>query len=127
MAKIQIQNDKSNDLTIIEVSGDVTLKEIIATVQRYYANNPTHALIWDFSKTDSIQLDLGGLEHIVDIIKAFIASRPHGRTAFVKSKQVNAGLASLFKGFAGVSGLPYEYRICSSREDALDWINQMVY
>ena len=127
MDQIVLHVDKMNDLTIVEVHGALTKENIIQTIGEFYGKQPTPSLLWDFSKATTIDLNLEDLQSIAENIKGLMMHRTHGRTAFVKSKVVNSGLGELFKAYAGFSNLPYEYKIFCNQQDALDWLNEIVY
>ena len=79
--------------------------------------------LWDLrGSLPSDELNYDAIAAIVDFIKdRYQSDSPHRKTAVVADRSASYGLARIFESLA--HKLPYEVRIFTSEDDALEWIH----
>ena len=121
---MQIQKTVENDLTIFTVSGTVSAEEIVTAAAEDMAAPQTLNSIWDFSQASSVRLTTAAIEKIATNLTAHAAHIGGGKVALVGSGGIQVGLGKVFKAFAALAGLPYEYRVFRKRERAEAWLRE---
>lgn len=122
MAPIVMSVDRSADLTEMAVTGEVTVSEILETIEAFYAGGPTRSVLWDFREA---ALDLAAAREVKPLAQAsqrFTAGRVGGKTAMVFSSKSAYGLGRLFDQLRQVADSPVENRSFRDRAEALAWL-----
>ena len=119
---IKITIDEGQDLTIHDVTGTVSEKEMSDAQYNFYLKEPTKRLLWDMSQTN--------VDHVTkDILKKFIrksidlgSELKGGRVAVYASEDLQYGLARMSKVFTEMGSTPHRFNVFRSRKEALDWL-----
>ncbi|MFH1488000.1 MAG: hypothetical protein ABII06_03770, partial [Pseudomonadota bacterium] len=112
-------------LTIFMGNGQITFEEVKTTLRSFYDSNPTQKVLWDLRNATISKLSADQIRKIIEIIQMFNAdftSRQGGKTAFVVSKDVDFGVASVFEGYS--RNLPFKVLITRSISDASEWLGK---
>jgi hypothetical protein len=120
--------DRSEGLTIYTVTGEVTLNEILETLEGFYASSQvTLNVLWDGQNARLKPLAAKDLLTITSYRKRHKdhrQARKGGKTAIVAPNDAGSGVfqaADMFKK-AFANALPYEIRAFQSLEEAQGWL-----
>jgi len=119
-----IKVEKSDDLTIFRVTGEVTANDIIAEAVQYMEVEQTETSMWDFTKTEKVHIKTLELKGIADSLKRAAKDEIVRKVALVGSKSINIGLGKVFGAFAQMAGLPYIYKPFRNIDDAIKWLEE---
>ncbi len=123
--------DRPRQLTVHEMTGEVSPEEIRETIRSYYKiPEPTLDILWDLRLAD---WDVDALHDFREVVAISLQEnqdgfnlRRGGRTAFVVSKKVGLGIFKMVEFLLQASRpeLPFEIRVFCSMEEANDWLTQ---
>jgi hypothetical protein len=119
---MQIQKAVEGGLTIFTVSGVVSAEEVIAAAAADMAAPQTRDSMWDFTQASSVKLTTAAVEKIAENLIPHAAHIDGGKVALVGSGAIQVGLGKVYKAFAALAGLPYEYRVFRKRVRAEAWL-----
>jgi hypothetical protein len=119
---IKITIDESQDLTIHDVSGLISEREMYAALEKFYQQEPTSHLLWDMSQTVVAHVTPDMLRGFVGRSTELGKHRQGGRTAIVATEDLQFGLARMSAAYAEFQSAPYSIRVFRSREEALRWL-----
>lgn len=119
-----ITKEKSGDLTVFKVTGEVTANDIIAQAVRYMEGEQTETSMWDFTGATKISIATLELKGIADSLKSIVKDDIVRKAALVGSQNVNIGLGKVFGAFAQMAGLPYAYKTFRNTRDAIKWLEE---
>jgi hypothetical protein len=119
---MQITKSIEGGLTIFTVKGAVSAEEIIGAATEEMAAPRTRDAIWDFSGASSVKLPSSAVKKVADELTANAARIEGRRVALVGSGAIQVGLGKMFRAFAGLAGLPHEYRVFRNRLRAEEWL-----
>ena len=119
---IEIQLDKSKNLTIFTVSGTATAREIASTLRSFYADEVTLYSLWDLRQgsIESTDDEVWNLARSVRTLNLSI--RTGGKTALVAGEGEVFGLASMYQLITETLTLPFEIRVFNNIEEAHQWL-----
>ncbi len=109
-------------LTVFTVTGAVSAEEIVTTAADHMAAPQTRDSMWDFTQASSVKLTTAAIEEIARNLSPHAAHINGGRVALVGTGGIQVGLGKMFKAFATLAGLPYEYRVFRNRARAEAWL-----
>jgi len=125
---ISTEIDKSRQLTIYTATGDVSVDEIISTLEGFYRSpEVTLNVLWDGRNAKLKPLSLKDLSKIMGYRKHHKdhrLARRGGKTAIVSPSHVESGVfevAEMFKASLA-RRLSYEVQTFSSAEEAATWL-----
>ena len=122
MGTIRISVDDLHAISVFEIEGTVKASEIVDAMERQYVEGaPVHAL-WDYSQATFHELSAEDYERIATAAKALAPQRPNGRTAFVAPGALEAVAIRFLEASSKKIVLPLLLRICTTREEAIDWL-----
>lgn len=124
MATFKTSKDAILDLTMVEVSGELSAIEITEWVVEYYRRPPTKSILWDYRKAD---LSTGNLEAIDKIHRQVIESseaRPGGKTALVFGDDHSFKLGEIFSDLVVKSGHEVMFKAFLNTGDAISWLSE---
>jgi hypothetical protein len=119
-----IKVEKTDCLTIFRVTGEVTANDIIAEAVKYMEGEQTETSMWDFTKTEKVDIKTLELKGIADSLKRASKDKTVRKVALVGSKSINIGLGKVFGAFAQMAGLPYTYKPFRNINDAIKWLEE---
>jgi hypothetical protein len=123
LSVMKINKTVEGELTIFTVVGAVSAEEIVTMAAEDMAAPQTQDSMWDFSQASSVKLTGTAVKQIADNLTAHAAHIEGGKVALVGSGAIQVGLGKMFKAFATLAGLPYEYRVFRKRARAEAWLN----
>ena len=119
---IEFEFDKSKNLSVFIVNGNVTWPEIKETTAHYYAAHPTPDVIWDMTNAQLSELDAEGIKQAAQDIKKAASARKGGRTVFVISGDTEMLFVKLYCTICETIDSPITYHIVETRDEALKWL-----
>ena len=114
--------DSSNDLTEHVATGVITDEEMFACQNKFYETGITRLELWNMSMADVSKTTVQGMKQFIRLSAKLGQSRKYGRTAAVAGNMLQFGLARMAEGIGEFEGLPYEFRVFSSKADAIEWL-----
>lgn len=124
MATFKTSKDTLLELTMVEVAGELSAKEITDWIIEYYRRPPTKLILWDYRNAD---LSAGNLETIEKILMQVLESReirPGGKTALVFSDDRGFNLGEIFSTRIAESGHEVTFRAFLNTGDAISWLSE---
>ena len=123
---IELTIDQAKDLTILKVTGDASVEEIIGALDAYYRGQPTRNALWDFSQGSLASFSLETIsqaaEHSLILARKHSQIRQGGRTVAVAPKDVDFGISNQYIALA--AGSPHRLKVCRSMAEALRWLEE---
>lgn len=124
MAQIRKKMAEDKDLTIMEVVGKVTSREIIDALKDFYESGITPNLLWDLSKSDLSELTIDQLREIISAAKEFAHLRAGGKTALFTTLPMGFGIARTYEILADANQAPVLNRVFRSLDEAMTWLKE---
>ena len=124
MATFKTSKDAILGLTMVEVSGELSVEEITDWIIDYYRRPPTKSILWDYRKAD---LSAGNPEAIEKLVVQVVESsvvRPGGKTALVFADDQGLKLGQIFSDRVVESGLGVSFRAFLDTGDAISWLSE---
>lgn len=125
MAEIKKELFADDEITLFRVSGKVDVDQIIDELTRFYKENFTNNMIWDFSDAHGRNLSGNDLQMIISHTKEFSRLRYNGKTAFVISSSLGYGLGRMYDSLAQVAEHPVKHSVFRNHDEAVAWIRGM--
>ncbi|HWA16038.1 MAG TPA: STAS/SEC14 domain-containing protein [Gemmatimonadales bacterium] len=122
MATIRVAHDREHDVTLYTVAGELTPEEVIATIERDYATNPTTHILWDLTDGSLVGMTSAAFRRIADVARERRRPTPEGRTAYVGSDDLAYGLMRMYTTLAYFARVEADYEVFRTREEALAWL-----
>jgi len=122
MAQIQKKIIKDKNLTVIEVSGRLTVNEVISFFKEFYESEFTLNLLWDLSKSDLSGLTGDHLRKIISSAKKYAHLREGGKTALYTAVPLGFGIARMYEILAEANQVPIPNRVFRSIDEAMAWL-----
>ena len=122
MAEIEKKIISNEEITVLRVTGKMAAEQIIDELTRFYEEEFTNNLIWDFSNAEGKDLSSNDLHKIVTHSKEYGYLRKNGKTAFVISTSLGFGLSRMYDSLARVADHPVNYAVFRSYDEAVAWI-----
>ena len=122
MAQIETRVERTMDLCLFTVQGQVTVPEVHTALEQFYAQGPTLNALWDFTETDAAALTADDLRAIVELARSKAPHRPGGRTALVVHGDFSFGMARMYEILAEVGEHPITHGVFRSRDEAFRWL-----
>lgn len=123
MAVIETIIDHEKDLTINIVTGAFDISEISVAAQKYLSGKPTSNVLWNFQNADGSGLTGQDLQSLQDGIRKAAQIAQRRKIAIAISRSLGYGLARVASTYAELAGLPVEYKIFYSLEEAMEWLD----
>ncbi|KMY68528.1 hypothetical protein AAU61_02410 [Desulfocarbo indianensis] len=122
MEAITIKRDLEQNLTFFEVRGAVGRRELEEAIASFYEGGPTRCVLWDLRQADLQRLATQDVRGLIRFMEQNNFIRAEGRTALVAPRDADYGLARMGEVFA--EGLPTQFGVFRSLEQALEWLAQ---
>ncbi|MBW1846784.1 MAG: hypothetical protein JRI53_04155 [Deltaproteobacteria bacterium] len=122
---VKFTKNDSNDLTIIDIIGDVTLEDIFDAVQQYEKSGLSKYEIYNFQNYTGPHLGFEELRNVSTIIPNIASTRPQGsKTALLwsESDPVGFGISRQVIALLEVKNVHFEMNVFYSMNEALVWI-----
>ena len=122
MGSINAITDKTQNLTIVTATGQLTADDLINWVRHYYAGNVTRFILWDLTRAN---LSAISFEEVAAHAKSFnrlADSRPGGRSAFVFGSDLEYGLGRMCQALSEIENVPIEFQTFRDIDEARQWL-----
>ena len=119
---IETSRDPDRELTILVVSGPVTLDEMITVLEDFYAKGSTRLTLWDLSPSDLSNVTPDDILRFIQRAAELGVERKDGRTAVFTTDDLQYGLGRMAETYAAFEDLSYSLSLFRSREEALAWL-----
>lgn len=124
MADIKREVFADKKVTVLRVTGNITSDQIIDELTRFYNEEFTNNVIWDFTNAESKKLSSNDLQKILSHTKEFGHLRDNGKTAFVISSSLGYGMGRMYDSLAQVIDHPVKHGVFRSYDEAISWIEE---
>jgi hypothetical protein len=118
---IELTIDRAKQLTILKVTGDSSVEEIMGALDAYYRDHPTRNSLWDFSEGTVASFSLETLgqtaEHSMALAREYSEIRQPGLTVAVAPKDIDFGIANQYISLSIDS--PHRLKVCRSMAEAV--------
>ncbi len=122
---IDIQVDRSKELTTFTGTGELNVDEITKSISSFYDMNPTLNALFDLNNASVDTISSSHVKKIAELVQKQRKIREGGRTAIVASKDVNFGLARMFGALAtSANNLAVETRVFRDIKEASSWLTE---
>jgi len=122
MASIKRTNKADESLTILTVSGILTIEEVIHAFENFIKHDVTPYLLWDFTDADLSQITQKGMEQIIAYAKSKAHLRKNGRTALVVRQDLSFGVSRMYEILSEISEHPIAHYVFRDMDKALTWL-----
>ena len=114
--------DRTRDLTIFTIKGNLTFDQQIEVLKKFYHEGPSANMIMDFRKMEGNRISSEEIKKIILFAKKNESRRPCGKTALVSNKDLDYGLSRMSATYGEVKKLPWKIQAFRSMDEALRWI-----
>ena len=125
---ITSQVDKTKNLTIYTLTGELTLDEILNALKSFWeAHTLTLNLLWDARSAKLSQLKSEEMAEITGFIGQYLhrfEERKGGKAAIVASSNLQYGLSRILGTFYEMEGFPTQLKIFRIMDEAIKWLDQ---
>ncbi len=122
MAEIEKNIIDNKDITVLRLTGEIDVNQIIDELDRFYEGEFTNNVIWDLSDAEGKNLSSNDLHIIVSHAKELGHLRKNGKTAFIISSSLGYGMGRMYDSFAQVINHPVKHSVFRSYDEAVAWI-----
>ena len=124
MAKIRVTVEAERSMMVFDVVGNLTADEIIAEVTTRYRASPSRSILWDLTNASIADIPTDDFRRVANAALTVSDTRQGGRTAYVGSDAITYGLTRMYSTIAEVTGVPAQYGVFRTREEAIVWLAQ---
>jgi hypothetical protein len=122
MAEITMTKDRVAGLTVLTVTGEVTGREIVDEIARYFTGEPTKHILWDCCEAGLKGLTASDVKVIVDETRRHTHLRPGGKTALFTCADVAYGIGRMIEQTLNATDSAVEFMSFRDRAAALAWL-----
>lgn len=115
--------DNRYQLTVMKVSAEVTVDDLIAGIRQYYDKSLAGNLLWDFLDAALESMSTEDFNATAETAAVRIDESKQGKTALVAGTNFNMGLGVMWRAVAHMAGIAHEYRFFRNMADAVEWLN----
>jgi len=116
--------DRMKDMTVLNLSGEVSLDEFIQTLQAYINDNPTTYEIYDARELNGTRFSTDEVKHLAKFLQNRHAKRvPGSKTAIVVDRDIDFGLSRMISMMTDQT-MPYRIEVFRSMEAAKKWLDR---
>jgi hypothetical protein len=115
-----------DDLLTLTISGNISAIELIGVVDAYYISGDINDVIWDLTDGSLQSIPIDEFEKIANAAKlaTLVGTRKGGKTAFIGNTATEYTMIRFYTVIAELSGVPIEYKVFRTLEDAKCWIGK---
>jgi len=125
---ITSQVDKTKNLTIYTLTGELTLDDIQSTLKAFWeAHELTLNTLWDARNAKLTNLESSDMERITALIGQYthrFEERKGGKSAVVASSDLQYGLSRILGTLYEVEDFPTQLKIFRIKDEAVEWLDQ---
>ena len=116
--------DRTRDLTIFILAGEVTLSELIDTIDAYSKSDPTLYEIYDARQIYGDRLTTAEIQKLAVYLKSHADRRALGsKTAVVISNEIDFGLSRMISSLTDQE-VPYKIEVFGTMDKAHQWLDE---
>lgn len=121
---ISFSIDRTRNLTIFNLTGEVTFSELIDTIDTYGKSDPTLYEIYDAREIDGDRLTTAKIQKIAAYLKSHADRRVLGsKTAVVVSNDIDFGLSRMISSLTDQE-VPYKVEVFRTMDMAHQWFDE---
>lgn len=115
-----------DDLLTLTVSGNISAIELIGVVDAYYTSGKINDVIWDLTDGSLQSIPIDEFKEIAHAARlaTLAGTRKGGKTAFIGNTATEYTMIRFYTVIAELSGVPIEYQVFRTIEDAKCWIGK---
>ena len=125
---ITSQVDKTENLTIYTLFGDLTSDDIQIAIKSFWeAHGLTLKGLWDARSAKLTNLKSSDMENIAVFVGRFrhrFEERKGGKSAIVASTDLQYGLSRILKSLYDIEDFPTQLKIFRIMNEAMEWLDQ---
>ena len=115
---IQFKIDRSKDLTVFKLSGEVPFSDFLATLNEYGQSKPTRYELYDAQELTGELLTTEEMQRLSRYLSVHADKRPlDSKTIIVVNKELDFGLSRMISSLTD-GQVPYQIEVCRSLEEA---------
>ena len=122
MGEITLEIDRTRNLTMWAIVGDVPAEQLVDALATYYVGEPTLNILLDFSDARIGMLSANDVRHLAKLTRQYAERRTGGKTALVFGSVFGYGLGRMFEQLRHASGAEVGYKAFREREKAMEWL-----
>ena len=122
--KIQVETDKSSELTTFTIKGELDFNEFLAFIETHHAQ-PDHKkrCLWDFSAiTGGESVSVLQMGRFYGLCSEHFYGKSAHKIAFVVSNEIGYGFAQVMSTFEELYDVYLNVRAFNNLQDAMDWL-----
>jgi len=118
----QVLCEHYENIVVLRVIGDLSIDEIHEAIKTHFPKVTKH-LIWDFTNGHLSGVTTDNFKSFPELVSKYLPlERTSGKTAYVCPIPVDYGLFRMYTAIADIKGMPFEYGVYRTFEEALDWV-----
>lgn len=125
---ITSQVDKTKNLVIYTLTGELTLDDIQSTLKAFWeAHELTLNTLWDARSAKLTNLESSDMGRITALIGQYthrFEERKGGKSAVVASSDLQYGLSRILGTLYEVEDFPTQLKIFRIKDEAVEWLDQ---
>ena len=125
---ITSQIDKTKNLTIYTLVGELTLDDILNAIKSFWeAHELTLGILWDLRNANLTNLKSSDIERIAGFIDQYgyrFEERKGGKAAVVASSDLQFGLSRVLETLYEIKDFPAKLQIFRIMDEAMAWLDQ---
>ena len=114
---------QGKNITIYIVEGPLLVHELIESVHKWDVENPPLKVIWDLRLSDATLFSMHFLKRINAEVKKYAQNRLGGKIVLLASRDIEYQIAEMYELLSSAKGIPGEYLVTVSEEEAMRWLN----
>jgi 23S rRNA U2552 (ribose-2'-O)-methylase RlmE/FtsJ len=118
MVSIEVRHDEASNLAVCVVRGSVTARDLMDAIEANFGARPTSNVIWDLTRSNLSNLDVGALIEVSDCAARFSGKRVNPRTINVVKDTQETFLIKLYGEISEMRNSPVDYVMAASLEEA---------
>jgi hypothetical protein len=119
---IETTVDKQYNLAIHKCLNEITGRDILETMQKFYNGSPTVNILWDLSSASMKEVSKETVRAALNIIQINKSNRQPGKTAIVTPSDLEYGMARMFQIMSNADDLPFNVGVFRTLEEARQWM-----
>jgi len=125
---ITSQVDKTKNLVIYTLTGELTLDDIQSTIKSFWeAQELTLNALWDARRAKLTNLESSDMESITAFIGQYthrFEERKGGKSAVVASSDLQYGLSRILGTLYEIKDFPTKLQTFRQMDEAMEWLDQ---
>ncbi|WP_319409485.1 hypothetical protein [uncultured Desulfosarcina sp.] len=116
--------DRTQNLTVFDLTGEVPFSELIDAIDEYGKNDPTLYEIYDTREIGGNRLTTAEIQKLAVYLKSHADRRPLGsKTAVVVNNEIDFGLSRMISSLTDQE-VPYKIEVFRTMNKAHQWLDE---